>query len=1119
MKYTYQKPNEFLATGLLLLGLASPALAQTPTFQTATTYSTGPGTSSGFGSNPNGLVAADVNGDGKLDLLTTNFNTFVAAVLLGKGDGTFQDVATYFTGTNSNPRRLAVADVNSDGKLDLLTANQSTSTAGVLLGNGNGTFRTVTTYPVGAGGAPADIAVADVNGDGKPDLLTANNGSNTAGVLLGNGNGTFQTPTTYSTGAGSRPFGIVAADVNGDGKLDLLTANFDSKTAAVLLGNGDGTFQTVTTYAVGTGNTPADIAVADINGDGKPDLLTANYNTGTASVLLGNGNGTFQTPATYSTGASSRPFGIAAADINGDGKLDLLTASGSGTAGALLGSGDGTFQLAYNYSTGPNSGSSDIAVADVNGDKKLDLLTANSNSNTVGVLLNTTTASIPPTLTNLSPASGPVGSIVTLMGTDLGGTTAVKFNGVAATTVTAASATRVTAVVPAGASTGPVSVTTGAGTVSGPAFTITYPDLVVSTTTSIAPGTYNSITVTSTGNGTLAGGVVVNSTLEVQAGGTLTTDCQPLTGAGSFKMAAGATLGICDPAGIMTTGNTGAVQVTGTRFFSPDASYVYNGTVAQVTGDALPAQVRNLTTTNAKDVTLSQGVAIAQVLTISDRGDLVQPSAAASITLLSDATTGTALMVNKFSGALQGATTTIQRAIDGSTNAGSGYRHFAPPVYGATIGSLTTAGFTPVVNSLYNTKGTSVQPFPTVYFYDERRVSDMGVPGSGFDKGWVSPDDLTDQLFNTQGYTLQLPATVKLSVTGRVFNNGGVGLYLYRTGSEADAGWSLVGNPYASPIDWSLVTASDREGLDAAMYVFESTGPYTGSYRSYANGIGGNPIIPMGQAFFVRVSSDQTQGMMFFMPSQRVTTFNTTSFKRTTADPRPQLALSLTSATLHDITYLYQEAGATTGVDAEYDAVKMSNSNGLNLSQLATTTRLAINGLPTLTSATTVPLVVGVPAAGTYTLAPTTLSNLPAGLDAYLRDAQTGRTVKLAAGSSYSFDVTATQAATPILGRFTLQFSPATPLATAPALAPELVGIYPNPAHGSFTVTIPPVAGATQVQAELLNSLGQVVRQHAAALPPAGAQLQMTTAELPAGVYVLRLQAGPATRTKQIVVY
>jgi hypothetical protein len=1106
--YSSWLPRPLAALGLLLV-TAGTARAQTPvaSFAAATTYGTS-------GSNPISIAVADVNSDGNPDLFTANTGNNTVGVLLGNGTGTFQAAATYSTGGN-NPISIAVADVNGDGKLDLLTANQGSHTVGVLLGNGNGTFQPIATYDTGTNSFPYSIAVADVNSDGKPDLLTANFILSTVGVLLGNGNGSFQAATNYSTGSNSSPYSIAVADINSDGKLDLLTANNGNNTAGVLVGNGNGTFQPIATYSTGDNSSPYNIAVADVNGDGKLDLLTANNGNNTAGVLLGNGNGTFQAAINYDT-RGNNPIGIAVADVNNDGQPDLLTTNrNSNTAGVLLGTGTGTFQVATTYGTGGNNPMG-IAVADVNSDGQPDLLTTNFNSNTVGVLLNTVLYAAP-TLTSINPTSAPVGRSVTLTGTNLTGATAVRFNGRVTMFVVVNSST-ITATVPPGATSGDVTVTTLRGTTNGLLFTVTYPDLVVNTPTTIPAGTYNSITVTSTGAGTLAGNVTVNTSLTVQSGGTLTDGCALISGAGSFTLAAGATLSICAAQGITTSGASGTVQVTGTRSFSPDASYVYNGSAVQVTGGGLPSQVRNLSITNTQNVTLSQGVAIAQVLTISDRGSLIQPSAAASITLLSDATAGTALLVNKSSGFLDGPTTTIQRAIDGSTNAGSGYRHFAPPVYGATIGDLTTAGFTPIVNSLYNTQGASVQPFPTVYSYEESRVSDTGVPGSGFDKGWVSPNDLTDQLFNAKGYTLQLPATAKLSVTGRVFNNGGVGLGVYRTGSDADAGWSLVGNPYASPIDWSLVDASDRAGLDAAMYVFESTGPYTGSYRSYANGIGSNPIIPLGQAFFVRVSSGQTEGLMFFKGSQRVTTFNATSFKRTTADLRPQLALSLSSATLHDITYLYQEAGATTGVDAEYDAVKMSNSNGLNLSQLATTTRLAINGLPALNAATSVPLVVGVPAAGTYTLSPTTLSNLPAGLDAYLRDAQTGRMVKLAVGSGYSFDVTATQAATPVLGRFTLQFSPATPLATAPALAPELVGVYPNPAHGSFTVTVPAVAGATQVQAELVNTLGQVIRRHAAALPASGASFNVHTAELAAGVYVLRLQAGDTTLTKRVVV-
>jgi hypothetical protein len=1111
---------------LLAFGLtAGPVQAQ---FSAVTSYPTGSGTT------PFYLILRDFNGDGRLDIAETNYNTRTVGVLLAQAGGGYAPVVTYATQSPSTPFGLTSGDVTGDGRPDLVVANYlsaSSSTSGtvsVLPGQAGGTFGSATV--VNVGGSPLNVALGDVTGDGRPDLVASINGGGRAvSVVPGLGNGSFGTPVLYGGGSSSalasqQAYGVALNDLDGDGRLDIIVTNFDNttgNTVGVLLNQSGGGFGAATAYATGSGNTqPTGIAIGDVNNDSRPDLIVTNYNTNAVSVLLGQTGGTFRAASTYATGATG-PRELALGDVNNDGRLDIVTANfgnGSGsTASVLLGLGGGSFGTATLYSVGASSSPWHVALGDLNGDGNLDIAATGRGNNTIGVLLNTTVYAAP-TLISINPTSAPVGRSVILTGTNLTGATAVSFNGTAATTFSVVNATTITATVPTGTTTGNVTVTTPGGTTGGLLFTVSYPDLVVNTNTTIPAGIYNSITVTSTGAGTLAGDVTVNTSLTVQSGGTLTDGCAVIKGTGSFTLAAGATLSSCAAQGIAISGASGTVQVTGTRSFSPDASYVYNGSAAQVTGDGLPSQVRNLSITNTQNVTLSQGVAIAQVLTISDRGNLIQPSAAASITLLSDATAGTALMVNKSSGFLDGPTTTIQRAIDGSTNAGSGYRHFAPPVYGATIGDLTTAGFTPVVNSLYNTQGASVQPFPTVYFYEESRVSDTGVPGSGFDKGWVSPNELTDDLFNAKGYTLQLPATAKLSVTGRVFNNGGVGHYLYRTGSDADAGWSLVGNPYASPIDWSLVNASDRAGLDAAMYVFESTGPYTGSYRSYANGIGGNPIIPLGQAFFVRVSSGQTEGLMFFKGSQRVTTFNATSFKRTTADLRPQLALSLIGATLHDITYLYQEAGATPGVDAEYDAVKMPNSNGLNVSQLASNAKLAINGLPTLSVATSVPLVVGVPAAGTYTLAPTTLSNLPAGLDAYLRDAQTGQTVKLVAGSSYRFDVTAAQAATPLLGRFTLQFSPATPLATTPALAPELVGIYPNPAHGSFTVTVPAVTGATQVQAKLLNSLGQVVRHQMVALPASGTSFHVPTAELAAGVYVLRLQAGDTTLTKRVVV-
>jgi FG-GAP-like repeat len=209
----------------------SPTDSGNPLFLSAVAYDSG-------GLPTNSLAVADVNGDGKPDIVVTNFfDTFynstsgLVGVLLGNGDGTFQKVVTYPSG-EIGASRVVLADVNGDHKLDLLVSNSAcpntndAQCAGVLLGNGDGTFQPVSTYKTG-GGEVTSIAVADVNGDGKPDLLVTNwcvFCANTVGVLLGNGDGTFQAPVTYGSG-GYGASSAEAADINGDGKPDLLVAN------------------------------------------------------------------------------------------------------------------------------------------------------------------------------------------------------------------------------------------------------------------------------------------------------------------------------------------------------------------------------------------------------------------------------------------------------------------------------------------------------------------------------------------------------------------------------------------------------------------------------------------------------------------------------------------------------------------------------------------------------------------------------------------------------------------------------------------------------------------------------------------------------------------------------
>jgi hypothetical protein len=422
-----------------LVGLQ--ATAQNHVFITPPQYS--------VGSTPIAVVAADFNGDGKLDLAVTNGcldsgcggSYGVVSILLGNGDGTFQAHTEYplpsrpYTSTST----IAVGDFNGDGKLDLAVANGAV--VSVLFGNGDGTFQTHVDY--GAAGGTSSVAVGDFNGDGKPDLAVTGGGS--VSIYLNSGNGTFPTRSDFSAGGS-----VAIGDFNKDGKLDLVTLNtcvsasncsIGTSTVSILLGNGDGTFQTQVQYPVGAAASA--VAVGDLNGDGVLDLAVLNSNNdsfsplpGTVSVLFGNGDGTFQSQQVYPAGLN--PIGLVVGDFNGDGaldfavtsakdadvgvylnqgngafsqpsllygtpagaavagdfnqdnKLDLAVLGQSGSSGLsgivslLVGRGDGGFsQTSLDYPTGSYPIS--VAVADVNGDGKNDVVVANSGDKNVSV--------------------------------------------------------------------------------------------------------------------------------------------------------------------------------------------------------------------------------------------------------------------------------------------------------------------------------------------------------------------------------------------------------------------------------------------------------------------------------------------------------------------------------------------------------------------------------------------------------------------------------------------------------------------------------------------------------------------------------------------------------------
>ena len=335
---------------------------------------------------PYSVAIGDLNGDGDLDLAVANQDSDNISVLLGNGDGSFQSAVNY--GVGVGPQSVAIGDLNEDGDLDLAVANRNSNNVSVLLGNGDGSFQSAVYYHDSE--SPKSVAIGDLNGDANPDLAIANYGENNVSVLLGNGDGSFQSAVYYDAGYASTSVAI--GDLNGDTNPDIVVTNYGYGPAlqevAVLLGNGDGSFQSAVYYRVGLG--PLSVAIGDLNGDPNPDLAVASQDSGNVSVLLGNGDGSFQNALSYDINAL--PRSVAIGDLNGDGKKDLAVATrgghieDQGYVSVLLGNGDGSFQDEVYYDTGKWSNS--VAIGDLNGDGDLDLAVANYMSDDISILIN-----------------------------------------------------------------------------------------------------------------------------------------------------------------------------------------------------------------------------------------------------------------------------------------------------------------------------------------------------------------------------------------------------------------------------------------------------------------------------------------------------------------------------------------------------------------------------------------------------------------------------------------------------------------------------------------------------------------------------------------------------------
>ncbi|CAF3871475.1 unnamed protein product, partial [Rotaria sp. Silwood1] len=340
------------------------------------------------GERPWSIVVSDLNNDNKMDIIVTNPDTDHVGIFFGDDNGTFAPQKIYSTGSYSDPKHVAVGDLNSDSLLDIIVANYGTNNVGVFFGQGNGTFAVQKTFST-VSSRPKYVAVGDFNNDDHLDIAIVQYGTSGMGVMLGYGNSTFGALMTYSTGFDSNPSSVAIGDFNNDKLSDIAVANTGTNDIGIFLAYENGTFASQTTYSTSKGSKPISVTCGDINNDNITDIVVANSGTRTIGILIGYRNGTFSEQAIIAT-TTWIPRSVAVGDFNNDNQLDIFLAVSYFIVARIIiyrGYDKGTFVMHESYPARFSTGSYPFVVADINNDNRLDIIVANYLDYSIGLIL------------------------------------------------------------------------------------------------------------------------------------------------------------------------------------------------------------------------------------------------------------------------------------------------------------------------------------------------------------------------------------------------------------------------------------------------------------------------------------------------------------------------------------------------------------------------------------------------------------------------------------------------------------------------------------------------------------------------------------------------------------